>query len=344
MENKGLLKKYNRGFRSCMKQTDVKGWLVLFFLSVFVCWKDVALERTRNRRAMHEFKKHAAANLVNVRVIKWLFDRLIDWLTEWVMSDWLTDWLTDCLTCWLTDWLTHWLSELRVFDWLIDWVTGWLVDWLTDSPTDWLTDWLTDSLTDSVSDEWVTMIDWLNDYLTDWLTGWLTDSDWLTNWLRTDSLTDGLVDWSSDLICECFILLTDRFLVWLTERLHNLLPNIFLQLARSFRFWQQLHGHCEVSRAHSQQRDQNQLRECFQEWRDYTLEIRADKHYVVAIQKKVWWEENIEANRLSPSNSLEQNHITLYAKVLLVVLLDRRRLGQKSGRKWRETETRQSVL
>ena len=179
--------------------------------------------------------------------------------------------------------------------------------------------------------------------LTDWMTIWLTD--WLADcWLPTDSLTDALVDWSSDLICECFILLTDRFLVWLTERLHNLLSNIFLQLARSFRFWQQLHGHCEVSRAHSQHRDQNQLRECFQEWRDYTLEIRADKYYVVAIQKKVWWEENIEANRLSPSNSLEQNHITLYAKVLLVVLLDRRRLGQKSGRKWRETETRQSVL
>ena len=185
-----------------------------------------------------------------------------------------------------------------------------------------------------MSDEWVTRTDWLNDYLT----------DWLTSWLPTDSLTDALVDWSSDLICECFILLTDRFLVWLTERLHNLLSNLFLQLARSFRFWQQLHGHCEVSRAHSQQRDQNQLRECFQEWRDYTLEIRADKYYVVAIQKKVWWEKNIEANRLSPSNSLEQNHITLYAKVLLVVLLDRRKLGQKSGRKWRETETRQSVL
>ena len=215
MENKGLLKKYNRGFRSCMKQTDLKGWLVFFFFSVFICWKDVALERTRNRRAMHEFKKHAAANLVNVRVIKWLFDWLIDWLTDW-----------------LPDLLTHRLS------------------------------------------------------------------DWLTNWLPTDSLTDALVDWSSDLICECFILLSDRFLVWLTERLHNLLSNLFLQLARSFRFWQQLHGHCEVSRAHSQQRDQNQLRECFQEWRDYTLEIRADKYYVVAIQKKVWWERILKQTGL----------------------------------------------
>lgn len=120
--------------------------------------------------------------------------------------------------------------------------------------------------------------------------------------------------------------------------------NLFLQLARSFRFWQQLHGHCEVSRAHSQQRDQNQLREYFQEWRDYTLEIRADKYYVVAIQQKVWGEKKIAANRRSSSNSLEQNHITLYAKGLLGVLLDRRRLGQKSGRKWRETETGQWVL
>ena len=270
---------------------------------------------------------------------------MIDWLIDW-LTDWLTAWLADWLTDWLTHSLTHWLSELRVFDWLIDWLTGWLADWLTDLQTLRRTDWLTNWLTDWLSEWWMSDHDWLTEWLSDWLTDWLTHrlSDWLTNWLPTDSLTDALVDRSSDLICECFILLTDRFLVWLTERLHNLLSNLFLQLARSFRFWQQLHGHCEVSRAHSQQRDQNQLRECFQEWRDYTLEIRADKYYVVAIQKKVWWEKNIEANRLSPSNSLEQNHITLYAKVVLVVLLDRRRLGQKSGRKWRETETRQSVL
>ena len=268
-----------------------------------------------------------------------------DWLADWVSDGWLTD-LTDSQTDWLTDSLTHWVTQWVKSVWLTYWLTDWLTDWLTCRLSDGLTDCLTDSLTDSVSDEWVTMTDWLTEWLSDWLTDWLIHrlSDWLTNWLPTDSLTDGLVDWSSDLICECFILLTDRFLVWLTERLHNLLSNLFLQLARSFRFWQQLHGHCEVSRAHSQQRDQNQLRECFQEWRDYTLEIRADKYYVVAIQKKVWWEKNIEANRLSPSNSLEQNHITLYAKVLLVVLLDRRRLDQKSGRKWRETETRQSVL
>ena len=268
-----------------------------------------------------------------------------DWLADWVSDGWLTD-LTDSQTDWLTHSLTHWVTQWVKSVWLTYWLTDWLTDWLTCRLSDGLTDCLTDSLTDSVSDEWVTMTDWLTEWLSDWLTDWLIHrlSDWLTNWLPTDSLTDGLVDWSSDLICECFILLTDRFLVWLTERLHNLLSNLFLQLARSFRFWQQLHGHCEVSWAHSQQRDQNQLRECFQEWRDYTLEIRADKYYVVAIQKKVWWEKNIEANRLSPSNSLEQNHITLYAKVLLVVLLDRRRLDQKSGRKWRETETRQSVL
>ena len=268
-----------------------------------------------------------------------------DWLADWVSDGWLTD-LTDSQTDWLTHSLTHWVTQWVKSVWLTYWLTDWLTDWLTCRLSDGLTDCLTDSLTDSVSDEWVTMTDWLTEWLSDWLTDWLIHrlSDWLTNWLPTDSLTDGLVDWSSDLICECFILLTDRFLVWLTERLHNLLSNLFLQLARSFRFWQQLHGHCEVSRAHSQQRDQNQLRECFQEWRDYTLEIRADKYYVVAIQKKVWWEKNIEANRLSPSNSLEQNHITLYAKVLLVVLLDRRRLDQKSGRKWWETETRQSVL
>lgn len=32
--------------------------------SVFVGWKDVALERSRNRRAMHAFKNNCAANLV----------------------------------------------------------------------------------------------------------------------------------------------------------------------------------------------------------------------------------------------------------------------------------------
>lgn len=74
------------------------------------------------------------------------------------------------------------------------------------------------------------------------------------------------------------------------------------------------------------------------------MEIRADKYHVIAIQKKVWWEKNIAANKLSPSNSLVQNHIKLLGKVLLVVVLDRRRLGQKSGRKWRETETGRSVL
>ena len=121
----------------------------------------------------------------------------------------------------------------------------------------------------------------------------------------------------------------------MTERLFNLLADLFLQLARSFRFWQQLHGHSEVSRAHSQQRDQNQLRGCFQEWRDYTLEIRADKYYVIAIQKKVWWEKRY---------SLEHDHMTLFAIGLLVVVLDRWRLDRKSGRKWRETETGQSVL
>lgn len=65
-------------------------------------------------------------------------------------------------------------------------------------------------------------------------------------------------------------------------------------VARSFRFWQQLLSHSEVSRAHSQQRDQSVLRECFEEWRNYTLEIRADKYFVIAVQKKMflcWYDE-----------------------------------------------------
>ena len=62
---------------------------------------------------------------------------------------------------------------------------------------------------------------------------------------------------------------------------------LFSQLARNFRFWQQLLAHSELSRAHSQHRDHSVLRECFEEWRDYTLEIRADKYYVMAVQKKV---------------------------------------------------------
>ena len=59
------------------------------------------------------------------------------------------------------------------------------------------------------------------------------------------------------------------------------------QLARSFRFWQQLLAHSELSRAHNQQRDHNALRECFEDWRSYTLEIRADKFYIMALQKQV---------------------------------------------------------
>ena len=42
--------------------------------------------------------------------------------------------------------------------------------------------------------------------------------------------------------------------------------------------------------------------------------------------------------------SLEHDHMTLFAIGLLVVVLDRWRLDRKSGRKWRETETGQSVL
>lgn len=33
--------------------------------SVFVGWRDVALERTRNKRALQEFKNNVGANLVN---------------------------------------------------------------------------------------------------------------------------------------------------------------------------------------------------------------------------------------------------------------------------------------
>lgn len=74
---------------------------------------------------------------------------------------------------------------------------------------------------------------------------------------------------------------------WVADWIINLLILSFSQLARNFRFWQQLLAHSEVSRAHSQQRDHNVLRECFEEWRVYTLEIRADKYYVMAMQKKV---------------------------------------------------------
>lgn len=65
-------------------------------------------------------------------------------------------------------------------------------------------------------------------------------------------------------------------------------------VARSFRFWQQLLTHSEASRAHSQQRDHNVLRDCFEEWRDFTLEVRADKYYDTVVQKKMflcWYDE-----------------------------------------------------
>ena len=85
---------------------------------------------------------------------------------------------------------------------------------------------------------------------------------------------------------------------------------LFSQLARNFRFWQQLLAHSEVSRAHSQQRDHNVLRECFEEWRDYTLDVRANKFYVMAMQKKVRIDEiNIRLTSLIQSLTVDIHYL-----------------------------------
>jgi len=89
-------------------------------------------------------------------------------------------------------------------------------------------------------------------------------------------------------------------------------------LARNFRFWQQLLAHSELSRAHSQHRDHSVLRECFEEWRDHTLEIRADKYYVMAVQKKMFlsWYDEYTSRKTTRRLIYTWKSITEEAKVL----------------------------
>lgn len=89
-------------------------------------------------------------------------------------------------------------------------------------------------------------------------------------------------------------------------------------LARSFRFWQQLLAHSELSRAHTQHRDHNALRECFEEWRSYTLEIRAEKFFVMAMQKKMFvcWYVEYTSRKTTRRLIHSWKSITEEAKVL----------------------------
>lgn len=108
-------------------------------LSVFVSWRDVALERARNKLAMQEFKKVLAANLVSTFVAA----RAASWRK---LSYWVTGLLTDliCLWPWLSDWLANWLAYNCLMLWLIVWLTRLLTVCLSDGLIIWLADWLTD--------------------------------------------------------------------------------------------------------------------------------------------------------------------------------------------------------
>ena len=171
---------------------------------------------------------------------------------------------SDCLT----DWRTNRPTTVCRCDWLCDWFAYWLSVFLMVSLTSWPTDWPTNWLTTSLSV-------WLSVWLIVCLAGWLTDRwPWMsvfqTGWLRFKGWS-----WSIHLPAKWFKKGTSGWIF------------VSSQVARSFRFWQQLLSHSEVSRAHSQQRDHNVLRDCFEEWRDFTLEVRADKYYDTVVQKKV---------------------------------------------------------
>ena len=95
--------------------------------SVFVGWRDVALERTRNKRAMQEFKKNVGANLVNDAIPRKdqfaLCHKITLTLNEWLLD--ITDWLINLLIESVTFWLTNWLTRQ-----LIDQSIGWVILWI----------------------------------------------------------------------------------------------------------------------------------------------------------------------------------------------------------------------
>ena len=124
--------------------------------SVFVGWRDVALERTRNKRAMQEFKKNVGANLVNDAIPRKdqfaLCHKITLTLNEWLpdITDWLINLLIESVNYWLVIWRNVWQAGWFPTNWLIDQSSrpsDWLNDQLTDRLTYGQTDWLTDVLT-----------------------------------------------------------------------------------------------------------------------------------------------------------------------------------------------------
>ena len=125
--------------------------------SVFVGWRDVALERTRNKRALQEFKNNVGANLVNDAIPRKdqfaLCHKITLTLNEWLldMTDWLINLLIESVNYWLVIWRNVWQAGWFPTNWLIDQSSrpsDWLNDQLTDRLTYGQTDWLTDVLTD----------------------------------------------------------------------------------------------------------------------------------------------------------------------------------------------------
>ena len=125
--------------------------------SVFVGWRDVALERTRNKRALQEFKNNVGANLVNDAIPRKdqfaLCHKITLTLNEWLldMTDWLINLLIESVNYWLVIWRNVWKAGWFPTNWLIDQSSrpsDRLNDQLTDRLTYGQTDWLTDVLID----------------------------------------------------------------------------------------------------------------------------------------------------------------------------------------------------
>ena len=148
--------------------------------SVFVSWRDVALERARNKLAMQEFRKVLAANLVSTFVAA----RTASWrrLSYWVTGS-LTDLMSVCRSDCLTDWRTNRPTTVCRCDWLYDWLAYWLSVFLMVSLTGWPTDWPTNWLSMSLS-VWLSVC--LTVCLTDCLLGWVTDGQMTLNICLSD--------------------------------------------------------------------------------------------------------------------------------------------------------------
>ncbi|XP_031551995.1 uncharacterized protein LOC116289246 [Actinia tenebrosa] len=112
-------------------------------------------------------------------------------------------------------------------------------------------------------------------------------------------------------------------------------------LKRSFTFWRRLYLHRQLALSHAQQKDRDLLRERFLDWRDYTLESRAEKHYLKAMVKKVyyrWYDEYLsrkKARRLLRSwKSITEDSKALNSKAMELCQLSEKKVLHQTFTFW----------